>query len=126
IPQEKITLVGWAGEPVLIIFARGLLLWGVGLGVPPALKIHAFRLMGPSQKKSKSSHYYAAPINQPIRYSNRQDVRTLLMAETIDFIASSFFLLPSSFCYIFHSTKTNRPGSIENPLPQKLGRGNGE
>ena len=25
IPQEKINLVGWAGEPVLIIFARGLL-----------------------------------------------------------------------------------------------------
>ena len=25
IPQEKITLVGWAEEPVLVIFARGLL-----------------------------------------------------------------------------------------------------
>jgi hypothetical protein len=24
IPQEKITLVGWAEEPVLVIFARGL------------------------------------------------------------------------------------------------------
>ena len=27
IPQEKINLVGWAGEPVLIIFARGLMFW---------------------------------------------------------------------------------------------------
>ena len=26
IPQEKINLVGWAGEPVLNIFARGLLI----------------------------------------------------------------------------------------------------
>lgn len=40
----------------------------IRLGVPPALKIHAFGFMGSSQKESKSFHYYAAPINQPIRY----------------------------------------------------------
>jgi hypothetical protein len=32
-------------------------------------------------------------------------VRRLLMAETIDFIASSFFLLPSSFCYTLIPSK---------------------
>ena len=26
IPQEKVTLVGWAEEPVLVIFARGLVI----------------------------------------------------------------------------------------------------
>jgi hypothetical protein len=26
VPQEKMFFVGWAGEPVLVIFARGLLL----------------------------------------------------------------------------------------------------
>jgi len=50
--------------------------------------------MGPSQKESTLSHYYATSINQPIR--------------------------------VISLYKNEPPGSIENPLAQKLGRGNGE
>jgi hypothetical protein len=35
VPQDLFFLVGWAGEPVLIIFARGLLVIGYSLLIVP-------------------------------------------------------------------------------------------
>jgi hypothetical protein len=54
----------------------------------------------PMQPETISLRRTLRGIKGKSNIATAKTVRTLLMAETIDFIASSFFLLPSSFCYV--------------------------